>query len=61
MGENSTRDFPETVLDREQQLKDDIVDLRQEKARTKNPNRFLLLLQEKEVSVETIVRRSMEH
>ena len=39
MEENNTSDLPETVLlhqeDREQQLEDDIVALRQEKAKTK--------------------------
>ena len=39
MDENSTNDLPETVLfqqeNREQQLEDDIVALRQEKARSK--------------------------
>jgi len=60
MEENSASDHGETQQeDREQKLEDDIVALRQEKARTKTlfikaRCYLLVLLQEKEVSIESI-------
>jgi len=62
MEDNSAIDLSETVLpqqDREQQLEDEMVALRQEKARTKTlftkaRRCLLVLLQERDVSVETI-------
>ena len=63
MDENSTNDLAETVLfqqeNRKQQLEDDIVALRQEKARsktlfTKARRHLLVLKQEKDVTAQTI-------